>query len=364
METNYESMTVAELKDFAKSRDIKIASGLKKAEIIQFIKASLIEQASGVTKKVDIKLDLSTLVPMYANLTSFQGQPYPDWLYHLHQHGWSVTPIPDFNSAKYVDAFYSWLESCGTNFNRLDAATWEGKNIPSTFHGIIRNYIGHEDWIWEIRQKCKSIFSTIWQTEDLLCSFDGGCFLPPKPNVTAFKEWFHCDQGHFCYDFACVQGVVNLIDNGKDDGGLVLLQNSKNYFKSYLNRHPSEGIKYCHVDVNDDEMKGLTKIKICAPAGHILLWDSRMVHCNVAPTGSKPRMCTYVSMAPRSGASADVISKRIKAYEEGRMTNHWAYGPWMMVQAAELRSFGVYTAKPTEIKIAQLNDVQRSLVGY
>lgn len=65
-------------------------------------------------------------------------------------------------------------------------------------------------------------------------------------------------------------------------GGLLLLEGSNKVFGKYLNSHPLKGFTaHYKVDINDINMSNCNPIKICAPPGHIFLWDSRMTHCNV-----------------------------------------------------------------------------------
>jgi hypothetical protein len=117
-------------------------------------------------------------------------------------------------------------------------------------HGILKHYFGHTEMQWQIRELCAPIFARIWgcQSEDLLCSYDGGCFLPCIPKDTLkhsnFKQWIHCDQQRSASHFESVQGIVNFVENGPEDGGLVLVEGSHNIFAEYMAKHPSEGITW------------------------------------------------------------------------------------------------------------------------
>jgi hypothetical protein len=350
-------MTVKQLKEFANDKGFKVKA-TKKADIIAFIEGKLQEAKMGVVKSdMIINQSLEKLVPVHYD---FEQQP---WIDHMFKHGWCVVKL-DMDAAQYRDSFFSWLESCCSDFKRDDKTTWMAKNLPSNLHGIYKQYIGHEPWVWAIREKCIPIFTELWGTDDLLCSFDGGCFLPPSKRNN-FKQWIHCDQGQFSLDFCSVQGVINLNENSDDDGGLVLVEGSHEVFEAYFKNHPSDGITWFTVDMDDPTVKDLRLIKICAPAGHAILWDSRVFHCNVAPTSGNFRMCTYVSMQPRANCDEKTLKKRIKAYEDGRMTGHWCYGPWFNVTAKDPRTYGKEINKPRgDVIIAPLNERQRRLVGY
>ena len=363
--------TVPQIKDWAKANHIKAPQGLKKADLIQYLTAAYQEKLSGANsqgKNAIAPLDI--LQPKYADLTI-------DWITHLHTHGWAVLPVPNWNP-EFTNMFLSWFESCSTNFNKTDRSTWKSANLPVMHHGILKQYFGHTELQWTIRESCVPIFARIWgcQPEELLCSFDGGCFLPciPKEALknTSFKQWIHNDQMRTLTNFACVQGIVNFEDNGPEDGGLVLVEGSQNVFSEYMDKHPSEGITWGPSDMTDPLLSTRPLIKICAPPGHIILFDSRTFHCNVHPSGSmlkedgtpRFRMCTYVSMQPRIYASEKELAKRITLYEKGRMTGHWCYGSWFKETAEHPRAYGGHINRPATVEIAELNPLRRRLIGY
>ena len=351
--------TVKQLKDYCTNNSIKLPSGLKRHQIILYIYAFYAERNSGISRNsTPLTVQQRPPIPTYVDSSIC-------WLQHLYDRGWTVVPIPDFDCQYYTNCFWSFLESCHPQFNRHDSTSWIPSNMPILHHGIFKQYIGHTNWIWDIRQHCKSLFEHIWNTSDLLCSFDGACFLKPSSDkISTSKYWIHSDQGNFSLDFCCVQGIVNLLDNGPNDGGLVIVQNSHTVFSDYLQRHPTQGFSWFHVDMTDPLLSSLPLLKICAPPGHIILFDSRVFHCNISPSGSSCRMATYVSMQPRIGADTSTLQKRINSYEHGRMTGHWCYGPWFSVNSKSPHTYGGINNCPSNIQISSLNPIQRRLVGY
>lgn len=116
------------------------------------------------------------------------------------------------------------------------------------------------------------------------------------------------DQSRVCTNFISVHGIINFIDSNLNDDELVLVENSHTIFKNYMTseaarweKYPSDEIMYTCTDLNDSLFDKKKLIKICAPAGSIILFDSQTFHCNVPPRNneSKYRMCTYVSVQPR-----------------------------------------------------------------
>jgi hypothetical protein len=351
-------LTVAQIKEQCSKLGVSIPSGLRKKELIEFFHAAqtLKENSNKpvtVQHKTASELDL---IPKYAD-------PSKDWSQHLDEFGWCVVPIPDFNPQCYVDAFYDWLELCCNEFKRNDRSTWKVKNLPINLHGIFKNYIGHIDSLWEIREKCIPIFAKLWGTDDLLSSFDGACFLYKKPRGQ-HNAYFHLDQGKFSFDRISVQGIVNLLDNGPDSGGLTLIEGSHKVFKNYCDRHPLEGFTWNNTDMSDPELSKLPAIKVCLRAGEMALWDSRVVHTNTAPLDDSIRMVTYVSMQPRSFADEAMLKKRISWFEMCRMTNHWCSGTWSHMNSENPRTYGHQISHhPLDINVPTLNKVQRRLVG-
>lgn len=363
--------TLAKIKEWAKENDLKVPTGLKKTQLVEYLEGAYQERRVGIRKENKFSTtSLDLLEPRYANFEM-------DWLLHLHDHGWAVVPIEGWDSS-FTEQFLSWFEGCSSNFKGNDMNTWKPVNMPVMSRGILKNYFGQTELQWKIRELCASIFARLWncQSEDLLCSYDGGCFLPCVPKDgeknSIFKSWIHVDQNRNERQFCCVQGVVNFQENNFEDGGLVLVEGSNRIFSEYMEKHPSDGIIWGPADTDDPLLSERPTIKICAPAGHIILFDSRTFHCNVHPFGSilredntpRFRMCTYVSMQPRSGASTKELEKRIKLYEKGRMTNHWCYGSWFKETPEHPHTYGAPNNKPELIEIAQLNPLRQRLIGY
>lgn len=91
-------------------------------------------------------------------------------------------------AASYVDEAYAWLESFGLGFDRHDPKTWHVKNVPAFVrlvsaserplkrrrNGLYhRHAVGHEDWVWRIRQEPSliKVFEQVWGTDELLVSY-------------------------------------------------------------------------------------------------------------------------------------------------------------------------------------------------
>jgi len=168
-----------------------------------------------------------------------------------------------------------------------------------------------------------------------VCSFDGACFLLGKEKSIE-KHWIHNDTPRdsklffnpvLKSEFACPQGVLNMVENGPNDGGLVLVENSHLYFEEYMQRFPTTGYSWKPANAEWFIEKGLRVVKVCAGPGELMVFDGRVFHCNVASKiHSNYRLCNYVSMIPRTRCTDKELEKAIKIYENGGMTGHWRSG--------------------------------------
>lgn len=166
----------------------------------------------------------------------------------LDKDGFVVIPgvVSEEKASQYESRFFDWLEALNPNIKRTDKSTWVGKQYPATRHGIFKEYnIGQAQFIWDVRDEDNivSVYRHLWGTDNLLTSFDGACFVHPSQG-----EWHenpHTDQGAILKvrdymtpktspfskaqsvrDFACVQGLLNLRENGPKDGGFVAYRGS------------------------------------------------------------------------------------------------------------------------------------------
>jgi hypothetical protein len=361
----------------------KIPIGLKRDEMLRYL--TVLEQ----TKKKENEKYMETSLPFqkrhpkqwvtYQPITFHPDIPYKQ---HLDLFGWAVVPIPNFNADYYCNDFWNFLENYNENIKRNEPTTWTNENLPVHINGIFKQYVGHTKWMWDIREKCVPIFQNLWETSELLTSFDGANFLhynqnienlpnekkriPPQLSNYPYKirHWLHADSKRDQTD-RCIQGVVTLTDSGPEDGGLIVLSQSHLYFNNYMARHPLEGYTWGYCDLNDPELCQLKIYKICAPKGHLILWDSKLFHANAPPTKNSQiyRMAAYVCMMPKSSCDDKTLTRRLNLYQHGRMTSHAPYGSWFKVEQQHAFVRGQPQKKKIEnIEIAPLNSTQLSLV--
>jgi hypothetical protein len=146
-------------------------------------------------------------------------------------------------------------------------------------------------------------------------------------------------------DVACYQGLMNLLDAGKEAPGLVVCPGSHHRFKTFFEQNPGAGrmgseMKGDFVSIKPAQLVSffnVRPIKICVPAGTFVIWDSRTIHCNTPAANNKfsvgkdnaivpDRIVGYVCMSPRPAVHhvrMNLLKQKRRAVREGVTTNHW-----------------------------------------
>lgn len=247
---------------------------------------------------------------------------------------------------------HNWLENIFVDpkdkIKMNDVSTYRNFYKLMPLHGgILQHFgIGHQQFVWDIRQNRQiiEIFSHIWNVsnDDLLVSFDGVNFnFPPEFTKRAYYRgghWFHTDQANTKIGLHCVQGMINIFDIEQGDATFSVLTGSNNLHEEFMKEHNiNTSIDWYRIsDANLQWFidKGCKWKNILAPAGSIILWDSRLFHMAMEATLERPkphfRFGIYVCMLPKSKAKSTDIEKRILAFNQRRMTTHWPYNKFRL----------------------------------
>jgi hypothetical protein len=269
--------------------------------------------------------------------------------------------------------------------SRLDATTWDQFDVLRPTNSMMYQTwnISHAQHMWDIRSK-KSIVN-IWakfynvEPTDLLTSFDGASWLVPHELIPRYKHqeydlWFHLDQTAYKTELDGIQGLVTGLDVNPGDATFVYYEGSHKLIGELTEKF---GIKtpsdWYPLDEKENdfflEKCGSPKHLTCQ-AGSLVIWDSRLVHCNTGPTlnRSKPnyRCVQYLSYMPKSMADQETINKRIEGFENLRTSNHYASrATFFPTLPYEYRSKGYRIDELiTLIKRPVLTDLGLSLVGF
>jgi hypothetical protein len=300
---------------------------------------------------------METLEAIRFNLRT-ENEVY-DMLSHLDQEGYAViaNAVPTHEEIEQLkDLFWNCIETTSNQtITRDDPISWSDANgwPGNKSTGIISSpSFNHSSFMWNLRllPRVKEAFSHIWKTNDLLVSFDAGnAFRPWKHNSQWVTEgsWWHIDQnalkGPSRQGRVCVQGLVSLFDATSETGGLCVIPRSHLLHQEICERSPSAKLMtdYVHIPVNDPlfasassadsstvsaSAKDLVPVVVGCKAGDLILWDSRLIHCN-SPSSLAPSkaLSTTGCLSSAAVTSSDVVSQTVRPpsilYDAGKETN-------------------------------------------
>lgn len=306
----------------------------------------------------------------------------------LERYGVAIIPnvLNDQECEAMKIGMWDYLETVTANMDvpidRTNPQTWKTfKQLYPKHSMLIQHWsIGHAQFIWNVRTNLKVIapFEKIWNTpkEELLVSFDGASFHFP-PETTRFgwlnneKSWLHCDQSYLRNDFECVQGWINAYDTNLGDATLTILEGSHRFhddFRNLFNKTERDDwyvLKQNELDwyINT---KGCAKINIQCPAGSLVLWDSRTIHCGKEPEQTRPepnyRCVIYTCYTPRNRASFSSINKKIHAWNNLRTTSHWPHKPKMFPKFPH--TYGKPLPNVVQIPRPVISEIGYKLIGF
>ena len=200
----------------------------------------------------------------------------PQLLEHLQKHGYAV--VAAVASPAEIEAadklLWEHLKPCG--MKRESPETFEYfSRMGSSATGIMSSHgVGQSAMLWHTRElpRVKQAFSTIWGTDDLIVSFDGGNIFRPwhrSKNAEVIEKtrggWFHVDQGRRSRGFQCVQGLVSYRDATPQTGGLCVIPGSHVHhdtFLDYAARSDGDFVTVPDGDVVLDMPKHLVTCKV------------------------------------------------------------------------------------------------------
>lgn len=281
---------------------------------------------------------------------------------------------------------WDYLENITTNFknpiNRDDPTTWkEMRHLYPKHSMLIQQWsIGHAQFIWDLRQnpKIANIYSLIWNVpmSNLLVSFDGASFhMPPETTGAGWfrgKSWLHTDQSYLRNSFECVQSWVTAYDVNPGDATLTFLEGSHGWHDAFRERFgivdKSDWFKLETQEHYDFYIKehGCQQKYIQCPAGSMVFWDSRTIHCGQEAMRNRAnpnmRCVAYICMTARSKATRKDLEKKQKAFNELRTTNHWPHKPKLFPTTP--RTYGQPLPSVQPIETPVLTSLGRRLAGF
>lgn len=256
-----------------------------------------------------------------------------------------VASFEEVNEAK--ELLWQFLEE-NSPMRQNNPSTWGDEAFQQV--GLVPNGIlcykgiGQSKFLWRIRllSKLKEAFGLIYDTEDLITSFDGGnVFRPWQALPEYFREgeemwktssgWFHVDQGRDLRGLQCVQGLVTLTDVTPATGGFCVIPKSHLYHDSLVDEAAVGPRNFVIVPPSNAVLSKQQLLPV-VKAGDLILWDSRTIHCSTpalvhptAPENELLRVAAYVAMVPRSFATDDIVTIREALFAANQTTSHWPH---------------------------------------
>ena len=238
--------------------------------------------------------------------------------------------------------------------------------------------IGHAQHLWDLRMNIKivNIFADIWDVkpEELLVSFDGLSFLPP-PEETDIgwsdgNTWFHLDQTVTKPYFDGIQGWITGVDVEEGDGSLLFYEGSHKLIDNFV-EHFGIRTKSDWVLLKEDEdefFKDRCEMKaIKCPAGSLVIWDSRTVHCGMGPIKDRKnnnfRCISYLSYSPRSKCDEGILKEKIIGFNKMKTSNHYANRATFFQTLSNKYSKYDINELVTPLEKPVLNELGKCLVG-
>ncbi|PWY95919.1 hypothetical protein BO94DRAFT_530660 [Aspergillus sclerotioniger CBS 115572] len=285
---------------------------------------------------------MQTIIPKLSLEGSDDSENTPEWMKNLRTKGWTVVPdvLTQEQAAHYADNCYEWLEGWGLGYNRHDPSTRKSADLPWHSRGGLYNRYGiaHEQFVWDLKSESALVekFAQIWGTDELVVSYDGLNLSIPEasraPTDPIFKPWPHVDQSPYRTHLQCVQGILNLLPNGPQDGGLTVLEGSNALYtqlwQHFDHKKGEKGWNTLEYEMLDDDMtqwleqQGCKWVKVCCNPGDLLLWDSRTVHYGSIPSSINDRFAAYVCYKPANFVPEKARNERIAAFKTKNGTAH------------------------------------------
>lgn len=212
--------------------------------------------------------------------------------------------------------------------------------------GIVNDCgIGQSDFMWSVRsnRNIKRVYAQIWETNELLVSFDGcGIYRNwrREPQWKTTTGWYHVDQNPVTKpDRCCIQGFVSLTDQNEMTGGLIVFPHTHLRFQELVDlaRRTKDFVAIPSMHSILDGGRAVGRFIQCR-AGDLVLWDSRLVHCNspafvdgegpTRPSDDLLRIVAYVSMSPTTmirNYTLGQFQKQRKLIAQNNCTlTHWS----------------------------------------
>lgn len=303
----------------------------------------------------------------------------------LENYGVAIIPsvLTSLECEEMLNGMWSFLEHITSQMQipikKNDEKTWSTFYELFTLHSMLMQHwqVGHAQFVWDLRQNRKivDIFARIWNVkpEDLIVSFDGAAFhMPSEVTNRGYyrgNKWFHTDQNLLDPTFCCVQSWVTGLEVRPGDATLTFLEGSHKlhgeFAKTVAVKDKKDWYKLTEKETQWFEAKGCHAMNIACPPGSLVLWDSRTMHAGKEALKDRLqrnfRCVVYLCYTPKNLLTAANRKKKVKAFNEMRMTSHWPHK--VKLFPVMPRTYGQQLPQIPEILPPILNELGKTLAG-
>lgn len=266
---------------------------------------------------------------------------------------------------------WDYLEDVSVEWNtpldREDKSTWSMDNFNPKHNMLVQHHsIGHCQAAWDIRQNedIVNVFASLFDAdeEDMLVSFDGIsiCF-PPEVTGKGFAKsngsWAHSDTSYtkkINDDNILYQGWFTPVSVRTGDATLACMVGSHKYHQTIARKFDLKDKADWHKLTQEEEdayaSKGCHWQRIICPAGSLVLWDCRTIHYGQQPLKDR--------------ATAAMLRKKQKAFEEMRLTSHDPIRSMLFPAKPSSRWGSLDTEPVLKITLPVLTELGKRLAGY
>ena len=249
-------------------------------------------------------------------------------------------------------AMWDWVVATSKGrVKQSDPKTCTSVNWPAHTHFIVQHFgVGHQPAAWNARTNKKAIevFARLYGTDKLTTSFDGATLWPAPEDVKGSRwpqdnTWMHVDQTPYSSNTECVQSWATFEDvDGESDATLMVVPGSHLLHKDLAKFHGcapehkngrpdnNDWFKFSQVQLElilGEKWKTTKTVRVSAPKGSMVFWDSRTFHQGCAPVEGRPvkrdRAIVYLCYGPVKWMTEVQKKKKRDAATNERTTTHW-----------------------------------------
>jgi len=250
----------------------------------------------------------------------------------FHQDGYCVvTDILQENEKKaYLEELWTSKRLLG-KFDRTNPQTWASPDWPQQNGG--RNFLSsshfyHDALSWDLasNERLLHVQQLLYGRKDICMASFGrlGVMRPTKdhPEWQTETSWLHWDQNPWTEpDFVRLQAIVCLTETS---GGFACVPGFHREFREWGEQHPEGSVTVGGKAMDKtygvgqpfpvpyDDPCQQNVVRVVAPAGSIVVWDSRLPHQNFPNTDASAfRVVHYSMMKVRDEESAKEMRRKL-----------------------------------------------------